>query len=55
MPRWSTPSFRPNAQYVREMKRFGVLPASFEATGDTLDVFRLDQDYWRLLATRPVP
>jgi len=37
------------------MRRFGVLPVSFDATRDPVDVFRLDQDYWRLLATRPVP
>ncbi|MBI4601785.1 MAG: hypothetical protein HY721_07475 [Planctomycetes bacterium] len=52
-PRYATPGFRPNAQYVRELKRYGALPASFDPAHDPLDVFRTDQDYWRLLATPP--
>ena len=30
VPRYGTPGFLPNSQYIREMKRFGVLPAAFE-------------------------
>jgi hypothetical protein len=49
-PRFSTPGFRPNAQYLRELKRYGVLPASFDPARDAIDAFRADQDYWKLLA-----
>jgi cytochrome c553 len=47
VPRYGTPQFRPNRQYVREMKRFGVLPAQFDPAHDPIDVFRIDQEYWR--------
>jgi len=48
VPRYGTPQFRPNRQYVREMKRFGVLPARFDPARDPIDVFQIDQQYWRL-------
>ncbi len=47
IPRWSTPAFRPNRQYVREMKRYGILPASFDRETDRIDPFATDQKYWR--------
>ena len=46
-PRYGTPGFKPNPQYVREMKRYGILPASFDVGRDAIDVFKIDQDYWR--------
>jgi cytochrome c553 len=52
-PRFSTPGFKPNRQYVREMKRFGILPASFDPAKDTLDVFQVDQEYWKSLWHEP--
>lgn len=52
-PRYTTPGFRPNRQYVREMKRFGVLPVSFDAGRDPLDVFQTDQAYWKSFWYRP--
>jgi hypothetical protein len=51
--RYGTPGFRPNRQYLREMKRFGVLPASFDPARDPVDVFQTDQAYWRLFWYRP--
>jgi hypothetical protein len=48
-PRFATPAFRPNRQYVRELTRFGVLPATFDLAKDPLDVFAADQAYWRSL------
>ena len=48
-PRFGTPGFKPNRQYVREMKRFGTLPASFDLATDPVDVFATDQAYWRSL------
>jgi hypothetical protein len=52
-PPWGAPGWKPNPQYVREMKRFGILPESFDLAKDTLDPFATDQAYWRSLW--PVP
>ncbi|HNQ89873.1 MAG TPA: hypothetical protein PKM73_14735 [Verrucomicrobiota bacterium] len=46
---FGTPQFRANPQYVRELKRYGVLPAAFDLDRDPLDVFAADQRYWRSL------
>jgi len=46
--RYGMPGFKPNRQYIREMKRFGVLPAQFEPGVDPVDGFSLDQEYWKL-------
>ena len=35
--RFDMPGFRPSEHYVREMKRYGVLPASFDSTREPLD------------------
>jgi hypothetical protein len=48
-PAWGMPGWKPNPQYVREMKRFGVLPASFDLAKQSLDPFAMDQAYWRSL------
>ncbi len=45
---FGTPSFRPNRQYLREMKKYGVLPESFDIEKDPFDPFEVDQAYWRL-------
>jgi hypothetical protein len=52
-PRYGTPGFKPNRQYVREMKRYGTLPASFDLAKDPIDVFATDQAYWRSLWHQP--
>jgi hypothetical protein len=44
---YGTSRFRLNAQYIREMKRFGVLPNSFDPAKESIDVFATDQKYWR--------
>ncbi len=46
-PRYATPTFKPNRQYIREMKKFGILPPQFDLAKDPIDVFELDQAYWR--------
>lgn len=46
-PRWGEPGFKPNRQYVREMKRFQILPESFDLAKDPIDVFATDQAYWK--------
>jgi hypothetical protein len=53
VPRFGTPEFKPNKQYVREMKRFGVLPARFDVSRDPIDVFETDQQYWKQFWCRP--
>jgi hypothetical protein len=52
-PPWGSPGWKPNPQYVREMKRFGVLPDAFDLAKQTLDPFALDQAYWRALWPKP--
>ncbi|HSV98670.1 MAG TPA: hypothetical protein VLI39_00750 [Sedimentisphaerales bacterium] len=52
-PRFGMPGFRPNRQYIREMKRFGVLPADFDPAADPIDIFETDRRYWQLFWYRP--
>ncbi len=54
-PRYGTPEFRPNPQYVREMRRFGVLAAAGTSNPGSVDGFRADQAYWRALWWKPAP
>jgi len=35
------------------MKRFGILPASFDITIDPIDVYEVDRRYWRSFWYRP--
>jgi len=50
--RFDMPGFRPPAPYVREMKRYGVLPPDLPE--DTaLDVYGTDRTYWRSLWYHP--
>ena len=51
--RFDMPGFRPNEHYVRWMKRFGILPASFNPAKDSLDPYETDQAYWRSLWHQP--
>jgi mono/diheme cytochrome c family protein len=50
-PRFGTENFKPNYQYVRELKKYGVLPANFDLAREPLNVFEADQRYWRTLWT----
>jgi len=45
--RFDMPGFRPNVHYVREMKRYGILPKTFAAHRDPVDVYATDRAYWR--------
>lgn len=45
--RFDMPGFRPAPQYVREMKRFGILPKDL-SPDQPIDVYATDQAYWRL-------
>ncbi len=44
--RFDMQGFRPNRHYVREMKRYGILPAS-QTDSDPIDVYKVDEEYWR--------
>lgn len=46
--RFDMPDFVPRPQYVREMIRYGVLPAN-TTLSSPVDVYELDQLYWRSL------
>jgi hypothetical protein len=48
-PRFATPAFKPNYQYVRELKKYGILPPAFDLAKDPINVFETDQAYWRSL------
>ncbi|MGB2823757.1 MAG: hypothetical protein WBF17_22445, partial [Phycisphaerae bacterium] len=50
--RFDMPGFRPNAHYVREMKRYGILPAG-HAPDDPIDVYAADRAYWESFWYRP--
>ena len=47
--RFDMPDFRPSPYYVREMKRFGVLPADLDPEAARVDVYATDRAYWRSL------
>ena len=47
--RFDMPDFKPNHHYIREMKRYGVLPASFDLDKDSIDVYETDRKYWEML------
>ncbi len=51
--RFDMPGFRPRPEYLREMKRYGVLPDTFDPATDSIDPYALDQRYWRSLWHTP--
>jgi hypothetical protein len=51
--RFGTTEFKPNRQYVREMKRFGILKPEFNLDREPIDIFETDQRYWALFWYRP--
>ncbi len=51
--RYTMEGFVPNQHYVREMKRYGVLPESYEPGEDHIDVFEVDDRYFRSFWHRP--
>ena len=52
--RFDMPGFQPRAEWVREMKRYGVLPDS--ASGkDALDVYAIERSYWESLWPKAQP
>ena len=52
--RFDMPGFKPREEYIREMKRFGLLPETFDISKDPLDFYQLDRRYWDSFIYRPV-
>jgi cytochrome c553 len=50
--RFDMPGFRPNEHYIREMQRFGFLPADLKPD-DPIDVYAVDRAYWDSFHYRP--
>ena len=50
--RFDMPGYIPRPAYVREMKRYGVLPESL-AQNEPFDYYKADQAYWRLFWPQP--
>jgi hypothetical protein len=50
--RFDMPDFRPGAPWIREMKRYGVLPASADAS-KPIDVYAIERKYWESLWYKP--
>jgi hypothetical protein len=50
--RFNRPGFQPPPEYVREMQRFGILPADYHP-GDPIDVYDTDRRYWQSMWPRP--
>jgi hypothetical protein len=46
--RFDMPGFQPRADWVREMKRYGILPADLAATAP-IDCYATEQKYWQSL------
>jgi hypothetical protein len=45
--RFDMPGFVPRPEYVREMKKYGILSAEAKPT-DITDIYSLEQEYWKL-------
>lgn len=53
--RFDMPGFVPHEHYVRELKRFGILPADLDPKKTPIDVHETDEKYWQSLYYRPEP
>jgi hypothetical protein len=52
MKRFDMPGFRPRGDWVREMKRFGILPQSHDPA-DPVDYYAVERAYWKSLWHKP--
>ena len=44
---------KPSTNYVREMKRYGILPPDFDPATDPFDAYATDEAYWRSFWYQP--
>ena len=47
-PRFDMPNFCPNPEYLREMKRYGILPSDADPQKCRIDPYATDRRYWSL-------
>jgi len=52
MKRFDMPDFKPRIDWVREMRRYGVL-ASTVQPNDRIDVYATERKYWQSLWYQP--
>ena len=52
--RFNMTHFRPEPEYLREMKRFGVLGPEYQP-GDLINVYDTDREYWQSMWHTPAP
>ena len=50
--RFDMPDFKPRAAYLREMKRYGILPANLPPEA-AVDPYLTDKHYWQSLWYQP--
>jgi cytochrome c553 len=50
--RFDMPSFRPRIDWVREMKRYGILPADLDPAAP-IDCYKVERKYWESLWYQP--
>ena len=51
--RFDMPGFRPRPEWIREMKRCGVLAEDFDLANDPIDVYATEQSYWEFQQYHP--
>lgn len=51
--RFDMAEFQPRPEYLREMRRYGILPDGFEPGSSRVDAYALDRKYWESLWHRP--
>jgi len=54
-PRWDSPGWKAPVEYIREMKRHGILPESFDREKDPLDPHEIDRRYWHAVTGHHLP
>jgi hypothetical protein len=47
-PRFDMQNFCPNPEYIREMKRYGILPQDVDPARRRIDPYETDRRYWSL-------
>lgn len=52
--RFDMPGFVPNRQWIREMKRYGMLPVNLDPAKTPIDVYETEEKYWRSMWFKPV-
>ena len=47
--RFDMPGFKPRREYIREMKKYGILPNDFDIEKENVNIYKLDEQYWQSL------